>query len=254
MRLERTTAFNGYQSWIKNGGHYSAEVLETLVHSMRQDAGHTKHSGYGRLRPSLIGDPCDRAQVLSYNSVDGASDGGSWQAWSGTWLHLAFQSYLLELWGDRIRIEHRIAPGSNGAGVTGKADWYWYGRSYTDEFRSITGPHYGDYKTINSLKRVDANPLPKHIDQVLYTLLTAGLERAYVVYQDRAYGTMTGWLVEPEQEDFDRAENRLLRLSSHTRAGTLPPMLKECEPLSGTRFTECPWSELCEQELMERGR
>ena len=124
MIVETSTAFKDYPRWIERGGHFSPEVLEILHHSMRKDAGNTKSSGEGRLRPSLIGDPCDRKQILSFRYSEGSDFNGNWMTWVGTFLHLAFQTYLLDVYPDSVRIEHKIAPRKFRRGVTGKADWY----------------------------------------------------------------------------------------------------------------------------------
>src|SRR4029078_1116181 len=206
MILTRTTNFHGYLKWIEDGGGYTTSALEHLVHAMRADAGGAKHSGEGRLRPSLIGDQCDRKQILSYKFSHGSSFHGSWEAHSGTWLHLAFPSYLLDAYPTRVRIEHAVRPKKGGLGVTGKADWFWYGPPDIGEMEIIKGPHLGDYKTIGDIKWVTEAPREKHIEQVMYEMFTLDIRKAYLVYQNRNFGgAMLTWEVTAEDEDFKRS-------------------------------------------------
>jgi hypothetical protein len=247
--MTKTGAFTGYISWIRDGGSWSERTLEIIEHSMSQDANSAKSDGTGRFRPSLIGDPCDRKQLLSYLFADSSAFNGNWYTWSGTWLHLAFQTYLLEKFPDSVRIEHKIAPDRGRTGVTGKADWYWYGPDAEPSFgQLIRGPHLGDYKTATSIERVSESPNAVHVDQLLYEMFTINVRRAYLVYQVRSHGQMVGWELEAEDADLERVSSKLARLQRYADGRVLPDHLTECLSHSGA-YTKCDFAERCMEEL-----
>ena len=248
MRL--SSAFLDYPRWIENGGNFSAEVLEVLTYSMHKDAGGAKSLGEGRLRPSLIGDPCDRKQLLSYNfsNSGGSTFKGNWMTWVGTFLHLAFQTYLLDVYPDKVRIEHTVKPHKGMAGVTGKADWYWYQKSDNGMMVDINGPHLGDYKSMGKLsgKEFDVEKAPKqaHVDQLMAEMYTMNINRGYLVYQTRGFGQMAVWELVAEPADFLPIEERLNRLTRHAEDGTLPDILLPCQSWQGP-YKTCNWAEIC---------
>jgi hypothetical protein len=256
VKIERTTAFTDYLTWIKNGGNYSAEVLKKLTVSMEADAGHTKHDGTGRFRPSLIGDQCDRKQMLSFLYQNKGE--GNWYSYAGTWLHLAFQTFLLDTYKERLRIEYPVAPDKGAIGVTGKCDWYWPGEgiSIPDRMTIIDGPHIGDYK--GSLDAADLLEKVKeeHIAQLTYQMYTMGVKHGYLVYQGRGHGNMANYHIEMERDDWVPLHAKLERLYGYAEAGEMPPMLEPCRFGSGP-FKECRWTDIClrrEREDVERGR
>lgn len=240
----KTNAFHDYVTWIKRGGGWSPEVLEIIVHNMELDTAHAKHSGEGRFRPSLIGDPCDRKQLLSYFSEEGSGFYGNWFTWSGTWLHLAFQTYLLETYPDRLRIEHRVVPQEGVPGVTGKADWYWFKSSERTLYGDIAGPHLGDYKTIASLGTIGDAPKPEHVQQLLYEMHVMNLRTAYLVYQTRSFGQMFTWRIDADDHDMDIVGARLQRLQAFVDEEQYPAHLTPCLSHSGP-YKDCDWAEQC---------
>ena len=248
MRITPSDAFTGYRQWIKEGGHYTAETLVQLSKAMRADSGHAKADGTGRWRPSLIGHECDRVQQLSRRfSKEG--DNGSWYAWSGTMLHLAFQAYLLDIWADRVRIEVPVKPDrrTRKPGVTGKMDWMWTGEDSFAGMQTILGPHIGDYKTLNSVKQVADGPRAKDVAQLGYELFTLGMDTGYLVYQERGHGGMASFLIEPEPRDFADMRLRLMRLDEAEAKGDLFPMLTECRAMKGL-FKTCDFADICVRE------
>jgi hypothetical protein len=245
--VTETYAFGGYLPWIRSGGSFSRPVLTSLVHSMRQDAGHNKKSGEGRLRPSLIGDPCDRKQVLSHRYGDGSDFNGNWFTWSGTFLHLAFQTWLLDQWRKRLYIEHKVIPRKGRAGVTGKMDWYWFGAPVSTPDGAINAPHIGDYKTATNLKKRKQPVKQEHMQQLLAEMYTTGLDRAYLVYQDRAYGDVRAFELRATDDDLEMMGNRLGMLQAHVDKGELPDLLTPCKSHSGP-YTDCNFARVCMAE------
>jgi hypothetical protein len=245
--INQTFAFNGYLPWIRSGGSFSRPVLTSLVHSMRQDAGHSKRSGEGRLRPSLIGDPCDRKQVLSHRYGDGSDFNGNWFTWSGTFLHLAFQTWLLDQWRKRLRIEHKIIPRQGEAGVTGKADWYWFGEPLNTPDGAINAPHIGDYKTATNLKNRKQPVQDAHLQQLLAEMYTTGLDRAYLVYQDRAYGDIKAYELRATDDDLMKMGHRLNMLQAFIDKDDLPDLLTPCKSHSGP-YKDCNFARICMKE------
>ena len=242
MIVTRTEAFTDYLGWITNGGHWDDDVLEVISRRMREDANHAKGDGRGRLRPSLIGHPCDRVQILSYHHLRPSTS--DWRAWIGTWMHLAFDTYLVTEWPHRLQVEYPVIPAVGALGVTGKADWYWYSTSETSMFRHISGPHLGDYKTIEKISMVEAAPLDKHLEQLGYELFTLGMTTAYLVYQVRGFGTMASYQLTLEPADTDRIAARLERLAVSLDTDSLPGMLDECKARKGL-FRSCDFAQEC---------
>lgn len=248
MKIEPSTAFMRYTRWIETGGHYSDHVLEVIVHSMQKDAGNTKQSGKGRFRPSLIGNPCDRIQLLSYLSDEGSDFKGNWRTWMGTWMHLAFQTFLLDEYGEHLRIEHAVVPDRGRVGVHGKADWYWYGGNVAIGMSEVMGPHIGDYKSAMKIDAYHDAPKDKHVQQLLYEMVTLDVRRAYLVYQTRSFGAMAVWHLEAEDEDIRRATERLSVLQGYADSGELPDLLLPCRSMSGP-YKECDWARQCFDRL-----
>lgn len=245
MIVTRSEAFTDYLVWIKKGGHWDADVLDVIERRMRSDVDNIKSDGTGRFRPSLIGDTCNRVQLLSnlYTKVPE----GNWMAWSGTWLHLAFQAFLLTIWPDRVLIEYPIAPVAGRLGVTGKADWYWFGPAEAGPFSYIAGRHLGDYKTLKSMDQIKDGPLPKHLEQLRYELATKRMTNAYLVYQVRGFGNMATYQLTMEPADHKQANDRLAVLESHRVSGVLPEMLTECRSRKG-KFRTCDFADICVRE------
>ena len=245
MIVTKDVAFTNYRAWMEDRGHYTDEVLDLLIESMRADVGNAKANGGGRWRPSLIGDPCDRKQVLSHSGERSAFS-GNWYTWAGTWLHLGFQAFLLDKWGpDLLSIETTIAPEEEMYGVTGKADWVWHGDTIWDGMTQLVGPHIGDYKTTSSMKKISVAPDPKHVDQLGTEMVTVGIRTAYLVYQYRGHGDMVTWRLEVEAADERAYIDRLERLESHRKADTLPEMLAVCQSMSGSTYDRCDFKEAC---------
>lgn len=246
MKVRDSAVFTDYMEWIEEGHKYPKRVLPPLFVSMRADAGVRKSDGSGRFRPSLIGDRCNRKQLLSYRGEPQNPDvtAGNWYAWLGTWGHLAFQVYLLTKWHKEMLIEKSVTAGEDGIGVSGTADWFWHGRTVKYDKGTIAGPHYGDYKTIQNIEQVEAGPVRKHVDQVRYELATTGLEIGYLVYQTRPHGQMRTFRLEMEPEDHAKVRARMEILDEHARAGTLPPMLDVCKTF-GRTFKSCDFSQVC---------
>jgi len=244
VKFERDNVFADYRRWINDGGQYTSEVLALLIKSMKADANHAKQDGSGRWRPSLIGDPCDRKQMLSFLG-DPSTFNGNWYAWSGTWLHLAFQTYLLDTYPENVTIEHVIKPKRRHLGVTGKADWMWSGPDYRDGMNTIKGPHIGDYKSANNLNKYGVEPKAQHVEQLGYEMMTTGVHTGYLVYQNRLHGDVVTWRLEPEPGDYLAMQQRLGSLGKRARAGELPPMLEGCLAQSGPVFKDCNFSEIC---------
>jgi len=244
VKFTRDNVFANYRRRNNNGGQYSTEVLAMLHKSMKADANHAKKDGTGRWRPSLMGDECDRKLSLSFLG-DPSTFNGNWYAWSGTWLHLAFQTFLLDSYPGRVSIEHVIKPKLRHLGVTGKADWVWLGPSRKDGMNTIRGPHIGDYKSANSLNKYGIEPKPGHVNQLGYEMMTMGVDVGYLVYQNRTHGDVVTWRLEPERGDYLAMQQRLASLGKTARAGELPAMLDGCMTQSGPVFKDCNFSESC---------
>jgi hypothetical protein len=256
VRINTDRAFAGYSQWITSGGHWTEETLVPIIASMRSDSGHAKHDGRGRFRPSLIGDICDRKQVLSYH-YESTDSAGNWYAWSGTLLHLGFQTFLLDLLGfDHLTIERPVAPKKGTTGITGKMDWRWDGEDIFLGMTQILGPHIGDYKTCSYAVYkivIDKGPKPMHIEQLGYQMLTAGIHTAYLVYQERSHGPVASFLLELEPSDIQRMEDRLGHLQDAIEKDYLPPMLLECRSKSGA-FKTCAFADICLQREVDDQR
>lgn len=244
MKYERDNVFHDYRRWINDGGQYTSSVLALLHKSMKADANHAKRDGAGRWRPSLVGDPCDRKQMLSFLG-EPSTFYGNWYAWSGTWLHLAFQTYLLDSYPGQVDIEHVIRPKKGHLGVTGKADWVWVGEEHWDGMLRIRSPHIGDFKSANNLNKVGIEPKPAHVMQLGYEMMTLGIHVGYLVYQNRLHGDVVTWRLEPEPGDYLAMQQRLASLGKAARAGELPGMLEVCRPMSGPVFKDCNFAEVC---------
>lgn len=247
MIITEDRAFISYKGWVEQGGHWTSESLIHLAKSMRTDAKNDKGDGRGRWRPSLIGDQCDRKQLLSYWHYRDRD--GNWMAWSGTMLHLAFQAFLLDMWPKHVTIEVPVKPDRRRRqpGVTGKMDWRWTGENGWSGMQEIIGPHIGDYKTISTLKTVAEGPKPMHVQQLLSEMLTTGIHTAYLVYQERSWGNMRAFRLEAETDDLLAMSGKLERLSKHADQNLLPPMLTECRSMKGA-YKTCDFADLCMRE------
>jgi hypothetical protein len=244
LKITCDNVFADYRRWINDGGQYSSAVLPRLIKSMKADVDHAKSDGSGRWRPSLMGDGCDRKLTLSFLG-EKSTFNGNWMAWSGTWLHLAFQTYLLDTYPAFVSIEHVVKPKARHIGVTGKADWVWNGVDHMDGMNRIRGPHVGDYKSAINLNKVGVEPREAHVKQLGNEMMTLGMDVGYLVYQNRTYGDICTWRLEAEPGDFLEMQQRLAYLGKSSRQGVLPPMLDGCVTQSGPTYKECEFKESC---------
>lgn len=249
MELTQTTVFAAdYQAFLKKG-QPSMRALRK-VQGVQRDAAKAGSGGAGRFRPSLIGQQCDRVQVLSHEGQP-SSGVGSWYTWSGTWLHLAFQTFMISKYASKVEIEHAVSGRGRWFGVRGRADWFWHGGSLPSEKNrsAVVGPHVGDYKTVGSLTKVRDAPDPRHVDQLLLEMCVLNVRNAYVVYQDRAHGAMAVWHLEADGDDVERMAQRVGSLRQHTNDATLPPVLDVCRSMKGRMYEYCGHNEACFAEL-----
>lgn len=245
MIIAETAAFRDYRDYYTTGA-VSMRALRRLQRSQRETMPADGSRGGGRFRPSLFGHQCDRVQVLSHDAAD-SDYTGSWYTWMGTWMHLAFQLWLVSKYASSLNIEVPVRGRGPWAKVAGRADWVWHGDHRTAKSRGtvILAPHVGDYKTIGTMEKVEDGPVREHVDQLGLEMCAMTIDTGYLVYQQRDNGAMKSFRLDLEAADVDRLRTRVVALTKHTMNGTLPPVLPKCAARTGQVYERCAFSEAC---------
>ena len=218
-----------YQRWLKDfGGTASREAVNRIAQQMRKDSDGRRSSGKGRFRGSLIGDPCDRKQVLSFLGAEQSFTELKY-AVGGSWSHARWQACGLTTgWLTDIEM-----PVNHLRVIRGSAD------GMMDDGRIF------ELKTTrSSVLRNMKEPKEQALDQVNIYMFTAGVTQACIVYEGREDLSMREFDVELDRDRVYRLMDGTGKLHKIAKSKTLPPMHPKCTAASVMR-EYCSFQETC---------
>lgn len=231
------------EQWRASKGQITTEAISKVTDVMKTDFGSGRRSdGKGRFRPSMIGNPCQRAQVLSYlgfpqkESVEiyvQMADAGSWlhykwqaEGLSAGWLHDVEVQIEIPEWGLRGSVDGLMIDGSIFELKTLGNDKY-YGRR--------GGKPVSDWD----------EPNPEHIRQVDAYMYATGAQAASIVYVNRDSNAFREFRVLRDTERMATLHQFVQEMIASIEAEKLPPILPGClRVMKGDILDDCTKAEV----------
>lgn len=228
----------GMARWNEAGRPITADALARVHQVMLADIG-GRADGSGRIRPSMIGDSCNRKKILSFLGAEANvfEDGQLDIMEAGTWGHYRWQVRGLS-GGFLTSIEHPAEDPS------------WLVKGSADGI--IVDGSLFELKTTNSYTydRVlkEGEPTWEHRMQCGAMLKSLGLDRASIVYEDRNFPARWHefrWTL--SEDDAIVFGLKMLRrdIRSSIRSKQLPLMLTECLDMKGAKYEGCQFRYSC---------
>ena len=229
----------GMARWNEAGRPITPDAIARVMQVMMNDIG-GRSDGSGRIRPSSVGQPCQRRMLLSFLGTDSEEFSGETQDImdAGTWGHYRWQVRGLSA-GWLTSIE---APAQ---------DQHWLLKGSADGI--IDDSSLFELKTTNSwtydrVVHKDRDPVWAHKLQTAAMLQALGLEKASIVYEDRNFPAR--WhefrFVLAEEEAVLFALKLLKRdIRRSIKSRQLPVMLTECVEMKGETYEGCPFRYTC---------
>jgi hypothetical protein len=220
-----------HMEWVRAGRVYTEAAVERVLEQMRVDFLTSARSGEGRVRASMLHDPCLRKQQLSYRGEQPAAVTSSLRAIFdiGTFSHYRWQLAGLSAgWLVDIEVKAITDYGAGGSldGVTS--------RGYPFEFKTANGQTYR--------KVVDNGPMAGHVLQVQPYMEATDTDRVHIVYEDKSWdGSFVEYVIH-----YDEKVAGKVRAIAQAVAGQeeYPPVLP-CTSRSGEMFKACTFADAC---------
>ena len=227
----------GMSKWRENGSVITEEALNRLLEVITKDSlDNSRTSGKGRIRPSLIGDTCERKHLFSYMGIPQKEKEDSSQDVmdAGTWGHYRWQlAGLSQGWLKDIEIQLSYEP--------------WILRGAMDGLISDNSGF--ELKTTNSHKFaeiVKANtPVLAHLMQTHAYMRALDLSHFSIVYENRNTAVWKEFRIARMPEIDERLDDLMSSLHGHIDNQTLPEMLSGCIKQTGKSYEFCDWSAVC---------
>jgi hypothetical protein len=227
----------GMSKWREGGSVVTPEALERLFEVLAKDSlDSNRASGEGRMRPSLIGDKCERKHLFSYMGIGQreTSDGGNDVMDAGTWGHYRWQlAGLSQGWLKDIEVPVSYEP--------------WELRGAMDGM--ISDGSGWELKTTNSRKFAeilkDNTPVHAHLMQTHAYMRALDLSHFSIVYENRDTATWKEFRIARMEEIDAELDSLMVNLHGHIAEQTLPEMIPSCVQQKGSSYTYCNWAEVC---------
>lgn len=209
---------------------YTEHALENLFDAMRNDyMTGRRSSGVGRFRPSMIGDTCPRAQVLSYLGFEQAEGNPEWEqmAHVGTWLHYGWQlEGVAAGWLIDTEVQIEIPEWH----LTGSMDGICKDDSIFELKTVGSEKFHGRRHGVLPVAKWES-PKREHERQVLAYMHATGCRAASIVYADRDSNKFREFRVLWDQDKFDELNEYVLGMVGAVHDGVLPPILPGCQEI-----------------------
>jgi len=220
-----------HMEWVHAGRNYTEAAVERVLAQMRVDFLTSARSGEGRVRASMLHDPCLRKQQLSFNGAQAAAVTPSLRAIFdiGTFAHYRWQLAGLSAgWLVDIEVKAITDYGAGGSldGVTV--------RGYPFEFKTANGATYK--------KVVESGPTAGHVLQVHPYMEATGTDRVHIVYEDKSWdGSFVEYVIYYDEKVAQKVRAIAKAASSEEE---YPPILA-CTTRSGEMFKGCAFTDAC---------
>jgi len=252
--------------WRKAGKHITDEAVDKVLAVMAADLKSGRRSdGSKRFRPSMIGNPCPRAQVFSYY---GAKQEPRVEAWdemadAGSWLHYKWQLEGLSAgWLTDIEVQIDLPN--------------WYLRGSVDgrnadgsvlEIKTVGTDRWKGFRGDKAIADW-TEPKYEHIRQAHPYMLATGADAVSLVYVNRDSNAFREFRVALNGDIMHEMSLMVTDMIRHVDKGTLPEILpgcwrvfdgdilEDCTKQEVAKWTKqvnyCNFSTVCQEAEMKR--
>ena len=214
------------EAWRAGRGKITKEGINRVTEVMRNDVGTDRRSdGRARLRPSMIGNPCQRAQLLSYLGAPKKDPVEIYvqMADAGSWLHYKWQAEGLSAgWLTDVEVQIEIP----GWGLRGSADGIMKDGSIF-ELKTVGNDKFYGRRGGKSVSDWAA-PNPEHVRQVDAYMYATGARAASIVYVNRDSNAFREFRVNWDEERFQELDSFVQGMLASIRQQQLPAILPGC--------------------------
>lgn len=212
--------------WRAAGGRITVEALDRMYAAMRTDyATERRSDGKGRLRPSAIGNPCLRAQALSYLGAPAREDNTYEDAaQAGTLMHYWMQAEGISAgWLTDIEVEVDLPE--------------WHLRGQMDglckdgsifELKTMGSVKYQGLRSWATPVSKWTEPVREHVLQVTAYMYAAGATAASIIYMDRGDRAFREFRVPFDPNLFDQMDDNAKHILERVGGKDLPDRLYGC--------------------------
>lgn len=222
--------------WLSENDEVRAETTEgeMLLVSM---IGNTSYSRAGRFHASSSGS-CPRKQMFEYLGVEpDTKHPASLRAifHDGHFRHLRWQLMLLNA-GIIDTVEKRYDLPE--LLVSGSVDGLNLEEGWIFELKGANPKVFEKVKNSGMC-------LPEHNRQIHVYFLLTGLDRAIIVYENKATQAYEEIEVKKDEDLMEEIRGEYSDLTEDVLRSRLPLMLKLCEQQQGVEYDRCPYAETC---------
>lgn len=233
------------EEWRAKKGQITFDAISVVTEVMLKDFGSGRRSsGKGRFRPSMIGNPCQRAQVLSYLGYPSKDPVEIYvqMADTGSWLHYKWQAEGLSAgWLADIEVQIEIPEWD----LRGSVDGIMKDGSIF-EAKTVGNEKYWGRRGGKGVPDWEA-PKPEHIRQVDAYMHATGAEAASIVYINRDSNAFREFRVERDQARFEELDRFIREMQGNVRRKELPVILPGCHRvMTGDVLQGCTKAEVAE--------
>lgn len=216
-----------YEQWRLDGENYTEAALRRVADIKITDkTSGRRSSGEGRFRPSMIGNSCQRAQVLSYLGFDQAPSKPEYveMANVGSALHYWWQEMGLSAgWLSDVEVEIDIPEWR----LRGQADGQMSDGSVWELKTLGSDKFWGKRAGLPVMKW--EHPVGEHVRQVHAYMHALGTTYASIVYVDRDSNAYREFRVPFDQDLFEQMDYTVKTMIGHIDSSSLPPILEGCQ-------------------------
>ena len=233
------------EEWRASKGSITPEAIHKVTEVMKADfSSGRRSSGAGRLRPSMIGNPCPRAQVLSYLGLPSKDPVEIYvqMADAGSWLHYKWQAEGLSAgWLTDVEVQVEIPEWNLRGSVDGimKDGTIFEAKTIGNE--KFWGRRGG--KGVMDWE----GPKPEHVRQVDAYMFATGAKAASIVYINRDSNAFREFRVEWDQARFLELSDFVDSMLNHIEAKQLPVIQPGClRVMNGDVVQNCTKAQVAE--------
>lgn len=231
------------EAWRGNKGQISTEAITKVTEVMKTDFGSGRRSdGKGRFRPSMIGNPCQRAQVLSYLGMPQKDSVEIYvqMADAGSWLHYKWQAEGLSAgWLSDIEVQIEV-PEWN---LRGSADGIMSDGSIF-ELKTIGNDKYYGRRGGKPVSEWD-EAKPEHIRQVDAYMYATGAQAASIVYVNRDSNAFREFRVTRDADRIAALHQFVQEMIASIESEKIPAILPGCDRvMRGDVMDDCTKAEV----------
>lgn len=159
---------------------------------------------------------------------------------NGTYNHLRTQAalwqagiiYEIERTLRWPRMRSRGSVDGVGAVALNHPKTHWRGKDFGLEFKTANS---------NVFRKLKEDGPDKYAPQVNRYFLLSGWELFVILVENKDNQELLEWVLEPDPSALSEQEEELRILNEAVDTKTLPPLLLECQKMTGETFRQCPY-------------